>query len=272
MRGASRDSLAGARERLEELGRSDDRTGLGPVADELFSVSALLDREGGLRRALADPSLPGRTKTELARGLLGEQLDEQTLAVLDGLVSARWSRPADLLDALDELGATALLIVAEAAGELDDVEDELFRFSRIVDREPELLMALTDQRLPLERKRELSHALLESRARPATLRLVDEVVAHPRGRTLDRALADYAELAAERRQRLVATVRVAVALTEAQGARLAAALEREFGRGVQLQVELDPAVLGGVHVKIGDEVLDGTVAGRLAEARRRLAG
>jgi len=272
MRGASRDSLASARERLEELGRSADGTGLGPVAEELFSVSALLDREGGLRRALADPSLPGRTKTELARGLLGEQLDEQTLAVLDGVVSARWSRPADLPDALDELGATALLIVAEAAGELDEVEDELFRFSRIVDREPNLLMALTDQRLPVERKRELSHALLESRARPATLRLVDEVVAHPRGRTLDRALADYAELAAQRRQRLVATVRVAIPLTEAQENRLAAALAREFGRQVQLQVELDPAVLGGVHVKIGDEVLDGTVAGRLAEARHRLAG
>jgi F-type H+-transporting ATPase subunit delta len=272
MRGASRDSLAGARDRLEDVGRSDDGAALGPVAEELFSVSALLDREGALRRALADPSLPGRTKTELARRLLDGQVGEQTMAVLDGAVSARWSRPADLLDALDELGATAMLIVAEAAGELDDVEDELFRFSRIVDREPELHMALTDQRLPLERKRELSHALLEGRARPATLRLVDEVVAHPRGRTLDAALAGYAELAAQRRQRLVATVRVAVALTEEQEDRLAAALAREFGRQVQLQVEQDPAVLGGVHVKIGDEVLDGTVAGRLAEARRRLAG
>lgn len=272
MRGASRASLAAARDRLEELARAGSPAALSATGDGLFSVAALLEREGALRRALADPALPGRTKSDLARRLLGDQLDEQALHVLDGVVAARWSRPADLLDALDQLAATAMLIVAEAGGDLDDVEDELFRFSRIVDREPGLLMALTDQGLPLERKRQLVHALLESRARPATLRLVEEVVAHPRGRTLERALADYADLAARRRQRLLATVRVAVPLTSDQESRLAAGLAREFGRAVQLQVELDPSVLGGVHVKVGDSVLDGTVAGRLAEARRRLAG
>lgn len=272
MRGASRDSLSAARERLEELARAGDPSELATAGDGLFAVGALLEREGALRRALADPSLPGKTKTELARRLFGEALPEPALVVLDGAVSARWSRPADLLDALDELGATALLIVAEATGELDDVEDELFRFARIVDREPALLMALTDQGLPLDHKRDLVHALLEGRSRPATLRLVDEVVAHPRGRTLDRALEDYAELAAQRRARLVATVRVAVPLTEAQEERLSAGLAREFGHQVQLQVEVDPSVLGGVHVKVGDSVLDGTVAGRLTEARRRLAG
>lgn len=271
MHGASRESLSRARERLDQLARSVDPRAFVRVADGLFSVAGLLEREGRLRRALADPSLPGPTKAELARALLAGQVDEATLGVLDEIVSARWSQPADLLDALDALGATAALIEAEADGELDDVEDELFRFSRIVDREPGLLMALTDQGLPLERKRELVHALLEGRAQPVTLRLVEEVVAHPRGRTLNRALEDYAALAAQRRRRLVAVVRVAVPLTQDEEARLAAALARQFGSQMQLQVEVDPEVTGGVHVRVADVALDGTVATRLAEVRRRLA-
>lgn len=271
MRGASRESLALLRDRLDELARSGEVGGLNPVADGLFAVAAVLEREGALRRALADPVLPAGAKSELVRSLLGDQLDDLTLGVLDAAVAARWSQPRDLLSALDDLGASAALIVAESAGELDDVEDELFRFSRIVDREPALLLALTDQGLPLDRKRELLEALLGNRARPTTLRLVEEAVAYPRGRTLDRALQDYADLAAQRRRRLIAGVRVAVPLTDEQRSRLEAALAREFGSAVQLQVEVDPEVLGGVRVQVGDSVLDGTVVSRLAEARRRLA-
>jgi F-type H+-transporting ATPase subunit delta len=272
MQGASREALAAARDQLEQLGSTGDPRQLTEVGEGLFAVVGLLEREVRLRRALADPALPADAKTSLVRGLLGGRLGEPALEVLDGVVSARWSRPGDVLDALDTLAASATLMAAEADGDLDDVEDELFRFSRIVDREPQLLMALTDQGMPLERKRELVHALLEGRARPATVRLVDEVMASPRGRTLNRALEGYAALAAERRRRLVAAVTVAVPLTDEEEDRLGAALAREFGSQVQLQVEVDPTVMGGVRVHVGDAVIDATVASRLAEARRRLVG
>lgn len=272
MQGASRKALAEVREALEELRGADETARLASVGDGLFSVAGLLEGEVQLRRAVGDPALTVRAKSDLVHALLGGQLDEATLGIVERVVTSRWSQPGDLVDALDTLGASATLMAAEAAGQLDDVEDELFRFSRIVDREPQLLMALTDRGLPLERKRELVHALLEGRALPATLRLVDEVVAHPRGRTLDRALEGYAALAAERRRRLVASVQVALRLTPAEEARLVAALGREFGQQVALQVEVDPSVLGGVRVHVRDFVIDGTVAGRLAEARRRLAG
>ncbi len=270
MRGASREALGALRDRVEELAGSGDPGGLGQVSEELFSVAGLLDHEGGLRRAMADPALPAGTKTQLVRAVLGTKLGEPTLRLLDEVVSARWSQPADLVSGLELLGVELTLVAAETDGELDDVEDELFRFARIVDREPGLLMALTDQRMPTDRKRELVHSLLEERARPGTLRLVEEAVTHPRGRPLDRALEEYAALAARRRHRLMAVVRVAVPLAEDEESRLAAVLGREFGSRMQLQVEVDAAVMGGVHVQVGDTVLDGTIAHRLAEARRRL--
>ena len=192
-------------------------------------------------------------------------------AALQDLVASPWHSPADLREAVETLAAEAALVSAEGDGALDDVEDELFRFARLLDREPELRAALTDPGLPEDRKTGLVRALLGERARPATVRLVEVAVTRPRGRSLERVLEELSRLAAARRQRLVAEVRVASPLDDAQTARLAGSLARLYGRPVQLQVDVDPAVLGGVQVRVGDEVLDGTVARRLAEVRRRLA-
>ncbi|MFM9134003.1 MAG: ATP synthase F1 subunit delta, partial [bacterium] len=92
------------------------------------------------------------------------------------------------------------------------------------------------------------------------------------GRRIDAVVDDLADAAARQRQRIVAEVRVAQPLTEEQERRLAEALTRLKGRRVRLNVAVDPDVLGGVHVTVGDEVIDGTVASRLEQARRAVLG
>lgn len=152
MLGASRTSLAGARERLTALA-GDDAVDLGVLSEDLFAVVELLSAELPLRRALADSSIADQPKTALVEALLRERVSPATLAFLTELVRGRWSRPRDLVDGVETLAALASFEQARKDGSLDDVEDQLFRFARIVEREAGLREALTDRNLPAERKR-----------------------------------------------------------------------------------------------------------------------
>jgi F-type H+-transporting ATPase subunit delta len=185
-------------------------------------------------------------------------------------VKLRWSESRDLVDAFEEIAVDAALAVAEAAGELDEVEDELFRFERILDAESDLRAALTDHSLPDDRKRDLLHRLLDGKVNDVTFGLLERAVITPRGRTIERVITDLSALVAKRRERLIARVTTAVELTESEHTDLAAALHANFGSDIQLQVVVDPSLIGGLTVRIGDELIDGSVARQLAEARRRL--
>jgi len=270
MRGASRASLAEARERLAAVlaGGADP----GRLGDELFAVTGLLDAEAGLRRALSDPTRGARAKAGLAQALLGDKIEPATMGLVTAVVGERWAEPADLTDATEELAALAIIEVADHAGKLDELEDELFRFGRVVNANPDLRYALSNPFVPAEGKRRLLDSLLAGKVTGPTLRLVTQAAVQGRGRSLDASLDEYARLAAERRERLVAEVHAAVALTVTQRRRLARALAASYGRDVHLNVVLDPHVIGGMSVRIADEIIDGSMASRLAELRRRLAG
>ncbi len=273
MEGISRSSLREALARFEEQVASVP-SGVGPseVSEGLYAVAGLLDREPSLRRAFTDPASSPPARRSLAQSLLGSQLGALPLQAFTELVASPWHSAADLRQAVETVAANAALRAAEADGVLDDVEDELFRFARLLEREPALRAALTDPGLPDANKSGLLRSLLGDRAQPATLRLVEIVVTRPRGRSVEAAIEELSRLAAARRQRLVAHVRVARPLDAAQSTRLAAALARTYGREVALQVDVDPALIGGVEVRVGDSVLDGTVSRRLQRARRQLAG
>jgi len=273
MDGQSRESFKGALARFEErVGSQSGAPGAEELSSGLFAVADLLDRESSLRRALVDPAAPAASRQDLVSRLLQGQVTDLTLDTVRELVGSSWSGAADLRAAVELLASHAALAAVEGQGALDEVEDELFRFARLLEREPQLRGALTDQGLPIERKLGLVQTLLGERAHAATVRLVSDAVSRRRSVSLERALEDLSRLAAERRQRLVAQVRVARELDDAQSGRLSAALKALYGRDVALQVEVDPKVLGGAEVRVGDEVLDGTVAARLGAARRRLAG
>jgi F-type H+-transporting ATPase subunit delta len=267
MRGVSRASLSEAKERLEAALSSADPATLG---DELFAVLRLLDREHGLRRALSDPAQSAERKARTAHDLLEGHLSPATVSLVEEVVKLRWRRSLDLTDAIEELAVTAVVASAEAEGRLDDLEDELFRFGRILDSQPDLRRALNDRAAPTESKVQLLSDLLEGKVTPATLRLVTELATHPRGRTLEQGLDVYGRIAAERRSRLIAVVRTAVEFTEQQRTRLAEALSAQYDRDVHLNIEIDPTVVGGLSVQIGDEEIDGTIQRRLGEVRRRL--
>jgi F-type H+-transporting ATPase subunit delta len=270
MNGASRDALAAARERLDALTDSTS-VDAAQLADELAAVTALLDREVSLRRVLTDPAQAGEAKAELAQRLLGSQVGGHARDLVSGLVRSRWSRSRDLVDSLEELASLADLTAAQQAGTLDSVEDELFRFGRIVASNTELRAALTDRKATASAKGELLRSLLGGRAAPTTERLVTRLVAAPRGRSLEAGLESLSKLAADRRSRMVAVVTSAVPLSDPQKQRLGAALAKLYGRTMHLNLDVDPAVLGGIRVQVGDEVINGSLADRIEDAGRRLA-
>lgn len=275
MRGVSRASLASAWEKLDGLLPSSRKVAAQQraIAEELFAVVGLLDSNARLRRMLSDPGVHADRRASLAADILeSSSLSEQTSEVVEALVRSTWGKPVDLVDAADQLAAQALFAAAEQSGNLDDVEDELFRFGRILDREPQLRSALTSPSLPAERKSELLDALLRERVQDATHVLVRELVLHPRGRTIDRGLEEYGRLAAARRERLVARVRTVVPLTDEQLEHLAASLAERLGHEVHLNVELAPDLIGGLTVRVGDVLFDGSVAHRLALARQVMTG
>jgi F-type H+-transporting ATPase subunit delta len=257
---------------VREQARAEFRR-LGPgaeldrVAGELFALAGVLTRELRLRRALADPSLPGELKRRLLGGLLGDRAHERTFGLLGAVVDGPRLLPVALADLVEELGALALFVQADAADSLDEVEDELYRFSRLVAREHALHGALADPALPVDRKLALVDELLAGRANPLTVRLVRHVVQSPRGRTVERATEQLARQAAAYRGRVIAEVTVAAPLEPAQVDRLREALGRQHGGPVRLQVVVDPSMMGGVIVRIGDEIIDGSMRRQLERAR-----
>ncbi len=271
MQGSSRESLAAAQERLTALLGTAGTDGAA-IGAALFGVIDVLDGSPALRRALTDPSNSADAKAALAQRLLEGKASTDVVELVAGLARARWSRGRDLGDAAEELAAEAVLFAAEDAGRADRVEDELFRFERLVDGDPALARALADRAAPAQSKAELLERLVGDKVAPETFALVRRAVLAGRGLHLANALERYIRLAASRREQLVAHVKVARPLEPAHRDRLAAALKNLYGKAVQLNVDVDPDVLGGIRVEVDDEVLDGTVARRLDDVRRRLAG
>jgi F-type H+-transporting ATPase subunit delta len=271
MQGASRESLAGVRGQLEEVAGAagTDRSAL---AAQLRAVADLLTREPCLRRALADSTKAKEARTGLLTALVGERVDAGTLQILTAAVEARWSRAHDLVDAIELLGVDAELSVADSAGELSDVEDQLFRFGRIVEGNVELSRLLSDPTASPAQRDELVQSLLSgTNANPVTARLVTAAVYGLGGRNFESSLQRLVELTAARRDREIAYVTAAAPLTDAQEERLAARLAEIYGRAVSLKVEVDPSLLGGATVRVGDDLYDGSVARRLEQARGALA-
>lgn len=269
MLGSSRESLASSQEGLDAL-RQD--AGFGQLAADLFAAAGLLDSEFQLRSTLADSGQPVSVREGLARQIFGGRIDALAVQVLVFVTSRRWSSDLDLVLAVELLAGQAAFTVAEADDSLDRTEEELFAFARALDSSPDLQMALTDPAQSSATKAAVVRDLLSERSSATTDQVLQYAVGHLHGRRIDAVVADLCELAAKQRERVVAEVRVAAPLEPAQERRLADLLGRIKGRKVRLNVAVDREVLGGVHVKIGDEVIDGTIASRMEQARRAVIG
>ncbi|KYH45823.1 F0F1 ATP synthase subunit delta [Branchiibius sp. NY16-3462-2] len=270
MLGSSREALVAGRTVLrQQLSAGADPTGLG---NELFAVTNLLDDSHSLRRALADPTREETGKQQLADGLLRGKVSDATIAVVNSLVGSRWSTENDLVDGAEQLAVEALLVGADRDGALDRVEDELFRVERVVSGSPDLQNALSDPQRSAADKAGLMRGLLEGKTAPQTIELVSQAVSHPRGQRLVRVLTGYGTIAARLREQLTATVTSAFPLDEALQQRVSQALAQMYGRPVRVDLVVDPSVVGGLRIQVGDEIIDGTILSRLSQAQRLLAG
>lgn len=265
MIGASRESLTKVQESLGS--RQGD---LSTLSLELFAVASLIADEKSLRQTLADSGQPVAGRQALIKDILGGKVSVATIEVLGDVVSKRWSSDSDLIDAVEILGAQAAFSAAQTSGSLDRVEDEIFMFGRALDASPELQMTLTAPSLAPASKAAVVKDLLSSKADAATLSVLAYFAANLRGRRVDSVVDQLTALAAEQRNQVVAEVTSAVALDESQTARLATALAKITGKQVRVNVAVEPSVIGGISVKIGEEIIDGTVATRLEHARRSL--
>jgi len=265
MHAASREALAAVRERVASLSDAGVEVGA-----ELFAVVAMLDAERTMRRTLADGSTDPDARAKLLSTVLKGKISDEALGVAVKAVEQQWSAPVDLVDALELLGREIVLQRAQKDARLDAVEDELFRLGRIVEGSPALEQTLGDRTADTGRKRELMSTLLAGKTTESTAVLVDQLVSRQR-EGLASGLDALASLAAVQREKSVAQVRSAVALSAEQSERLAASLSRTYGREVTVHVEVDPDLRGGLVIQVDDEVIDGSIAGRLDALRRKLA-
>lgn len=271
MLGSSRTSNAAVQEYLTSL--YDDRSARSHFADAgvgCLAVVGALDGDLTLRSTLSDGSRSADTKQAVSRRLFGGKVPGLSLDVLDKVLSLRWGSAADMVDATEEAGACLVLMGAEVHHRINAVEEELFRFGRAVDANPPLQMALTNPANSPEAKAGIVRSLLDGRAASETVILLQHVAGNLRGRRIQDAVTALSKLAAARHGRVVADVKSAVALSGDQQRRLASVLARLQGRPVELNLVIDPSVIGGIEVRIEDDVIDGTVATRLEQARRRL--
>ncbi|MDQ2838289.1 MAG: F0F1 ATP synthase subunit delta [Actinomycetota bacterium] len=269
---ASRAAIAELRDRLSAALPGLSADGHRELAAELYSVARLLTAQPRLRRTLGDPSTDASNRSELAGTLFTGKLDQVALGLVTDAVGLRWSSPWDLADSLQILADETLLSAAEQDGNLDTVEDELFRFERILAGAGELVSALDESGVPAPRRQELLDSLLGGKVQPITAELLAHALASDRKRSLLLAIDDLLEASAARRQRSVARVISATELTDEQTQRLATSLTGLYGRPISVRSAVDERVRGGLVVRVGDEVIDGTVATRLAQARAAFAG
>ncbi|MFC9352283.1 F0F1 ATP synthase subunit delta [Arthrobacter sp. NPDC057013] len=249
------------------------------LAKELFGILGTVDSSAGLRRALTDPSRSGEEKSALIKQLFSGKASAEAVDIAAGLASSRWASARDIGDALETLAATVVIAVAEnksavsASGitGLEELENDLFSFNQAVAASHEVQRALSEPQASAAAKIALAERLVPSASEEAKV-LIGQAVAQPRGIKATRLVSRFAELAAKRQQRWIATVSVTRPLTETQAGRLQAGLNSLYGRELKVNVKVDPMLIGGIRVQVGDEVLDASVLTRLNELQRQLAG
>jgi F-type H+-transporting ATPase subunit delta len=270
--GTSRVSVLSLRGVLDEKIKTLSANDAAQFSNDLFTILTVLSTSVGMRRALTDNARDAGAKAELISNIFGNKINPPAQSLLAAAAGMRWSSPSELADAIEQFAVEAQAIVADKNNELDKLEDQLFDFARVLVANPELRQALNTATDSADGKVTLLNSIVKTKYAGATINLLNRVVVLRRGRNLDATLAAYSHYVSIRRNRLVAHVRTAVELSPAQQQSLITALGKAVGETVHINVEVDPKVLGGISIRYGDEIIDGTVINRLAEASRALVG
>ena len=269
--GSSRQSLVAARTALDAAIKGASAASASELSSHLFFAAEVFAGNTSLRRAITDPSRDKAAKAALVKDLFGKSTGALAVSLMSDVSALRWSATKDVIHVIEQLAIEAEASAANISNELDRVEDEFFETSRLVADNFELRKALVSVG-STDAKAALIAEVLGKKASSSTVKLATALVSHLRGRSIEAAFADYLFGLANRRNRLIAVVRTASALTDAQATRLATVLEKKVGQPIRINVQIDPTILGGVSIKFADELVDGSVVNRLANAGRALVG
>ncbi len=272
LKGSSRLSLVATRGQLEKLISSGDASVAAEVSADLLAIVTVLDSSIALRRALTDFARDAASKVELSKTVFAKIQSGGAFTLLATMVGLRWSSPKDLGDVLELLAVEAQSVAVEKASQLDQLESELFAFAQIVIKSPELRAAFALRSTTEVKKSDLVRSLLSGKALQASIDLISFLVDHPRGRNLENGLEEFADIISARKARLIAHVVSATALTQDQTTRLTNSLTKMMGHEIRVNVSIEKEVVGGLSIRIADELIDGTLIARLAQADRLLAG
>ncbi len=275
LRAASREGLATVVNKFDEVAGGLSTDELGTLADDLVAVARLLTREATLTKYLVKPSEAtdeGSPQVRLARRLFAGKIGDRAFDIVTTAAAQRWSSDHDVIGAIEHVSRLALLARAERLHDAEEVEDQLFRFWRTLDGRPRLSTLLSDYKVPAGQRNELLNALLDraGSVNSVTRSLLAQSVELVHGERIENVVAELAELAVVRRGEVVARVSAAAPLSDSQRTRLAEVLSRIYGHPVSVQLVVEPQLLGGLQIAVGDEVIDGSISSRLAEARTGL--
>lgn len=268
--GTSRVSVLSLRGVLDEKVKPLSSDDAAQFSNDLFTILTVLSASVGVRRALTDNARDAAAKAELISNLFSGKIGSPAQALLASAASMRWSAPSELADAMEQFAVEAQAVVADKNNEIAKLEDQLFDFARVLIANPDLRQALNTSADSDAGKVALLESIVKGKYANSTINLLRRITVLRRGRNIDATLAAYSHYVSVRKDRMVAHVRTAVELTPAQQEKLSIALGKEVGKAVQMNIEVDPKVLGGISIRYGDEIIDGTVINRLTEASRAL--
>jgi len=269
--GSSRQSLVIARGALDAAVKGASAATASEISTQLFFATEVFAGKAALRRAITDPSRDIASKSALIKELFGSKIGKEASDLISGVAALRWSASKDVIYVLEQLAIEAEASAANINNELDRLEDELFSASRILLGSAELRSALVGG-AGADLKAALVSELLSKSASPSTVKLVRALVTQRRGRSIEAAFAQYLFGLANRRNRLIAVVRTAAPISDAQKVRLSGAIEKQVGQPIRVNIQVDPTILGGISIKFADELIDASISNRLAHAGRALAG
>lgn len=267
MSSSTRQALKAAKEILAPLLVDADLK----FAEEIFVISSATSGSKQLRNILSDPSAEISGKIKALEAVFGKTLSAKSVELAGKIVALRWSKGSDLVTALEQLAVQSVAAIAAKNKSLETLEAELFEFRKVVDSEQQLQIALASRQATDEQKLTMVSSLISGKFGPEAALLIRFAVIGSTKVRLSVVLENFGKLLAAFADRLVATVTVAAALSDAQHAALESSLSRDYGNSLRLNIEIDPAILGGVKIQIAGEVIDGSVANRLKQARMMLA-
>lgn len=259
----SRDSLA---PKLRDT-REDARR----IGNELFTITKVLDDSIQLERALTDPSRPVADKVAVLKELLGDNAHPMTMEIMTDLVSRRWSRARDIANAVEDFGVDAMMYYADATDATLQVSIELSELHSALLNLPVVRAKLYDYQATSEARVKLFREVFSGKTlNKVTMRLAEHATCNLRRRRYLETIQWLINKFSRHMGESMVTVTTATPLKKEQIKRLVEVYSAKVGRQVHINSVVDPTVLGGMRIQVGDEVTDNTVVAQLQNLHRKV--